>query len=93
MDFKGADEIIDKARTQPGRVLLIVIVIILFTILIAYTTTFTSKKAEKHAKPTPPSTQTQPQKNIKVEQRTEGDQSPAIKTDEGDVTLNYGGTK
>jgi flagellar basal body-associated protein FliL len=79
-------------------IILIITLIVLFTILMAYRTTFTSKKAEQHPKPTPPSNQTQLQNNIKVEQlkveqRTEGDQSPAIKTDEGNVTLNYGDTK
>ena len=44
------------------------------------------------AKPTKTSTQTQPQNNTQVEQKTEGDQSPAIKTNKGDVTINYGDT-
>jgi hypothetical protein len=93
MDFDDAEKIIDKARTQPIKVLLIVVVIVLFTILIAYITTFTSKKAEQHAATTPPAPQMQPKINGPVEQRTEGNQSPAIKTDEGDVTIKYGETK
>jgi flagellar basal body-associated protein FliL len=93
MDIDNAEKIIDKFKRQPGKVILIVVVIFVFTILIAYTTTFTSKKAEQHAKPTPPSAKTQPQNNTQVEQQTEGDQSPTIKTDEGDVTINYGDTE
>jgi flagellar basal body-associated protein FliL len=93
MNIDDAEKIIDKAKTQPRKVILIVVVIVMFAILIAYTTTFTSKKAEQHAKPNTPSTQTQPQNNTQVEQQTEGDQSPTIKTDEGDVTINYGDTE
>jgi hypothetical protein len=71
---------------------MIIVVIIPFTTLIAYTTTFTHRKAEQNVRSTLPSTQSQPQNNTQLEQRTEGDQSPAINTDEGDVTLNYGDT-
>ena len=52
-----------------------------------------TKDSVPDAKPTKVSTQTQPQNNIQVEQQTEGDQSPTIKTDEGDVTINYGDTE
>ena len=93
MNIDDAEKIVDKFRTRPGKVILIVIVTFVFAILIAYITTFTSKKAGQHAKPTPPSTQTQPQNNATVEQRTEGDKSPAINTDDGDVTINYGGAE
>jgi flagellar basal body-associated protein FliL len=93
MDIDNAEKIIDKSKRQPRKVFLIVVVIFVFTILIAYTTTFTSKKAEQHAKPTPPSAKTQPQNNIQAKQQTEGDQSPAINTNEGDVIINYGGGK
>jgi flagellar basal body-associated protein FliL len=93
MDIDNAEKIIDKSKRQPRKVFLIVVVIFVFTILIAYTTTFTSKKAEQHAKPTPPSAKTQPQNNTQAKQQTEGDQSPAINTNEGDVIINFGGGK
>jgi flagellar basal body-associated protein FliL len=93
MDFRIVEEIIDKAKKQPGRIILIIVVNVAFAILMAYTTTFTSKKAEQHANLTLPSTQAQSQNNTQVEQQTEGDQSPSINVDEGNVIITYGGTE
>ncbi len=91
MDFDNAEKIIDKAKTQPKKTIMIVIVFAIIALAVAYGTTFVSKKAEQHAEPSIPAQKNQSETSS-IEQHTKGDQSPAVVSD-GDVEIKYGSDK
>jgi flagellar basal body-associated protein FliL len=91
MNFDDAKKIYESGRKKPIKTILIVVLLLVLLALSAYVTIFSGEKAKKHA-----NTSTQPFKvngqGEKIFQTTEGNQSPAIVSDE-DVNIEYEGDK
>ncbi|MCJ7602411.1 MAG: hypothetical protein MUO63_13055 [Desulfobulbaceae bacterium] len=106
MDIKDAEEIIESGQQRPKKTFLVIIVFLLLVGVVAYVSGFFSEKAKKHAnlknddqkvsltpeiKQQKNSKSTQPESPPKINQSTEGDQSPAIISN--DVNIIYGDQK
>jgi|LGOV01.1.fsa_nt_gb flagellar basal body-associated protein FliL len=91
MNFDDAKKIYESGRKQPIKTILTVVLLLVLLAISAYVTIFSGEKAKQHA-----NTSTQPVKvngqGEKIFQTTEGNQSPAIVSDE-DVNIEYGGDK
>lgn len=102
MDFKNAEEIIEKGKKRPKRTLYILIFLLISVAAYAYITGFFSEKGKQHA-----ASQTEspriilPSKDLPkqkgntnapvINQHTEGNQSPAVNVAPGGTTnFNYG---
>lgn len=107
MDFDNVEKIYESGKKKPKKTLLIVVLLIVLVGIIAFVNNFCGEKARQFAEPskisndtvmTPKAKQKQitnndPTKdNLKIEQHTEGNQSPAIVSD-GDVKIEYRGNK
>jgi len=106
MNIKDAKEIIELGQQRPKKTVLVFIVFILLVAVVAYVSGFFGEKAKKHANLknndqkvslTPERKQqkngksTQTESSPKINQSTEGDQSPAIISN--DVNIIYGDHK
>lgn len=107
MDFDNVKKIYESGKKKPKKTLCILVLLFVLVGIIAFVTSFCGEKGKQFAEPskisndtvtTPKAKQKQitnndrTKDNLKIEQHTEGNQSPAIVSN-SDVKIEYGGNK
>lgn len=101
--YKDVLDFINSYKKHPLKTIIVAVLLLFFLCLIAFCTGFFNKKGEQVAQPTiekpiaviPPTSSPQEKQEAespKVQQHTEGDNSPAVNAG-GDVNIDIGGNK
>ena len=90
IDFQKTEELIESGRKKPGKTIIVVVFTLILIAFFAFITGYCSETGKlKASKESVHSEKLTPEgQGGLVNQQTEGDQSPAIVSD--DVIINYG---
>lgn len=104
MNFKDVENLVSKFKKQPLMTLFVLVFYLLLVAAIAYLSAYSGEKGKQHSIPKSTNTgttaapkETVPKKRANndgatINQRTQGDQSPAIVSG-GNVTIEYNAHK